>query len=216
MRIYAPSKQQSVKDLPGHTKLKFRQPGQNTADELAAGDMRSKLEEKERKHYLQTKSHNFEEEREEDLRLLESAAAPGGGGGGSTQRTLVPKAADADDEDDDADDSDDSDEDDDDDEAELLAELERIKAERAEEAARRAAEEAAKAEAEQQAELVRGNPLLQEKLAAQDPSFALKRRWDDDVVFRNQTRGEPKAQKRFINDTIRNDFHKRFLERYVK
>lgn len=55
----------------------------------------------------------------------------------------------------------------DDDEAELLAELERIKAERAEEAARRAAEEAAKAEAEQQAELVRGNPLLQEKLAAQ-------------------------------------------------
>lgn len=95
MRIYAPSKQQSVKDLPGHTKLKFRceqlagdrgglqhslpplpplaaatypapspahcrQPGQNTADELAAGDMRSKLEEKERKHYLQTKSHNFE------------------------------------------------------------------------------------------------------------------------------------------------------------
>lgn len=49
-----------------------------------------------------------------------------------------------------------------------------------------------------------------------DPSFALKRRWDDDVVFRNQTRGEPKAQKRFINDTIRNDFHKRFLERYIK
>lgn len=96
MRIYAPIKQQSVKDLPGHTKLKFRceqrvdgqcrlavlpaaaatccrlpicaslllpccrQPGQNTVDELAAGDMRSKLEEKERKHYLQTKSHNFE------------------------------------------------------------------------------------------------------------------------------------------------------------
>ena len=33
---------------------------------------------------------------------------------------------------------------------------------------------------------------------------------------RNQTRGQPKAQKRFINDTIRNDFHKRFLERYVR
>ena len=24
------------------------------------------------------------------------------------------------------------------------------------------------------------------------------------------------AQKRFINDTIRNDFHRRFLERYIK
>ena len=56
-----------------------------------------------------------------------------------------------------------------------------------------------------------------EKLAASgDPSFAIKRRWDDDVVFRNQTRGQPKAQRRFINDTIRNDFHRRFLERYVR
>lgn len=217
MRIYAPSRMQSVKDLPGQTKLKFRQPGQNTEDELRAGDMRSTLEEKERKHFLKTKSTNFEEEREEDLRLLESAAAAAGdgGGGGGAPRTLVPKAVDADDEDD-ADDSDSSDDDDEDDEAELLAELERIKRERAEEAARKAAEAAARAEVEEQAELVRGNPLLQEKLAAQDPSFALKRRWDDDVVFKNQTRGEPKAQKRFINDTIRNDFHRRFLERYVR
>jgi protein CWC15 len=36
------------------------------------------------------------------------------------------------------------------------------------------------------------------------------------VVFKNQARGEPKTQKRFINDTIRNDFHKRFLQRYVR
>ena len=41
-------------------------------------------------------------------------------------------------------------------------------------------------------------------------------RWDDDVVFRNQTRNEPKKQKRFINDTIRSDFHKRFLNKYIK
>lgn len=211
MRIYAPSRMQSVKDLPGQTTLKFRQPGQNTSEELLQGDLRSKLEEKERKHYLKTKSANFEEEREEDLRLLERAPDGGGGGG----RTLVPKAADADDEDD-ADDSDSSSEDEDDDEAELLAELERIKQERAEDAARKAAEAAAREEQAQQAELLRGNPLLQEKLAAQDPSFALKRRWDDDVVFRNQTRGEPKATKRFINDTIRNDFHRRFLDRYVR
>ena len=54
-----------------------------------------------------------------------------------------------------------------DDEAELLAELDRIKRERAEEAAKAAAEAAAKRSAEEQAELIRGNPLLQEKLAAQ-------------------------------------------------
>ena len=44
----------------------------------------------------------------------------------------------------------------------------------------------------------------------------VKRRWDDDVVLRKQERGEPKAQKRFVNDTIRNDFHRRFLNRYIK
>lgn len=140
MRIYAPSRMQSVKDLPGQTKLKFRcacvpaaklvarlhtccrpwlcllqrgscavaqrpappldagrsspagrplamsraeplrslgadalpasclplfspasrQPGQNTEDDLRSGDLRSKLEEKERKHFLKTKSTNFE------------------------------------------------------------------------------------------------------------------------------------------------------------
>ncbi|GFH33125.1 protein CWC15 [Haematococcus lacustris] len=62
-------------------------------------------------------------------------------------------------------------------------------------------------------ELVTGNPLL--ALGA-DVSFNMKRRWDEDVVFKNQARNEPKAQKRFVNDTIRNDFHKRFLQRYIR
>lgn len=44
----------------------------------------------------------------------------------------------------------------------------------------------------------------------------VKRRWDDDVVFKNQARTEPKQQKRFINDTVRSDFHRRFLDRYIK
>lgn len=43
------------------------------------------------------------------------------------------------------------------------------------------------------------NPLLQRG----EPGFSLKRRWDDDVVFKNQSRDEPKPQKKFINDTIR-------------
>jgi protein CWC15 len=36
------------------------------------------------------------------------------------------------------------------------------------------------------------------------------------VVFKNQTRGEVKAARRFINDTVRSDFHKKFLERYIR
>ena len=48
-------------------------------------------------------------------------------------------------------------------------------------------------------------------------SGSVKRRWDDDVVFRNQTAGEErKVRKRFINDTVRNDFHRRFLKKYVQ
>lgn len=43
-----------------------------------------------------------------------------------------------------------------------------------------------------------------------------KCRWDDDVVFKNQARGEAKTPKRFINDTIRSDFHRKFLQRYMK
>lgn len=40
-------------------------------------------------------------------------------------------------------------------------------------------------------------------------------RWDDDVVFKNQARTEPEVKKRFINDPTRNDFHKKFLEKYI-
>ncbi len=56
-----------------------------------------------------------------------------------------------------------------------------------------------------------GNPLLTPSATSQ-----VKRRWNDDVVFRNQSRGEPEKKKRFINDTIRSDFHKKFLWKYIQ
>lgn len=114
--------------------------------------------------------------------------------------------------------SDDS-EDDSDDEAELRAELARIRAERA-------AEKAAEQEA-----TAGGNPLLPDLAdhlkdgtddesvsapASSAASFGIKRRWNDDVVFKNQSRREPKPEVRFVNDTTRNDFHRRFLKRFVR
>lgn len=117
MRIFAPSQQVSAKNLPSHTKLKFRQEGQGAPLELTASrDLRAELLDKERKHFLKTRPTNFDEEREEDLRLL-SAAPPAGapdedGGGGHAARPLVPRAADADEEDEDEGSSDESDEDD--------------------------------------------------------------------------------------------------------
>ena len=125
----------------------------------------------------------------------------------------------------DASDSDESDEDDsededdsDDEEAALQAELAKIRAER----------QAAKAKAEAQAEeeekknmeeaALVGNPLLaNDSVTGNGATGRMKRRWNDDVVFRNQAKGEPEQnKKRFINDTVRNDFHKRFLNKFIK
>jgi protein CWC15 len=41
----------------------------------------------------------------------------------------------------------------------------------------------------------------------------MKRRWDDDVVFKNQARGtdDKNKKKEFINDMLRSDFHKKFM-----
>jgi protein CWC15 len=42
-------------------------------------------------------------------------------------------------------------------------------------------------------------------------------RWYEDTVFKNQARVEERqSKKRFINDTTRNDFHIKFLRKYVK
>ena len=108
-------------------------------------------------------------------------------------------------------DSDDSD-DDEDEKAELERELARIRKEREEEKLRKQMEaEEAKA-SKRNEEALRGNPLLN----MGNGNFNVKKRWYEDVVFRNQAKQEPKKQKKFINDTIRNSFHKKFLNKYLK
>lgn len=48
-------------------------------------------------------------------------------------------------------------------------------------------------------------------------SFYSLCRWDDDVVFKNCAKGEDaKLKKGFINDPLRSEFHKKFMEKYVK
>lgn len=79
--------------------------------------------------------------------------------------------------------------------AELQRELEKIKRERAEKREAEEREKAAEEEAERERDVAGGNPLLGPK---QD--FGVKRRWDDDVIFRNQARGtEGKGKKEFVN-----------------
>jgi protein CWC15 len=49
-------------------------------------------------------------------------------------------------------------------------------------------------EAEREHDIALGNPLLNKS------DFNVKRRWDDDVIFKNQARGtEDKRKKEFVN-----------------
>jgi len=136
--------------------------------------------------------------------------------------------------------SDDEDEDDDDDDsdddesetAELLRELEKIKRERAEEKERQERESNANATLDKEAAAAVGNPLLNLKAALNQSgnlsptnsvsvstssnSFFVKRRWDDDVIFKNQARDvNEKPKKEFVNDLLRTEFHRRFLKKFI-
>uniref|UniRef100_A0A7S3TLX6 Cwf15/Cwc15 cell cycle control protein n=1 Tax=Emiliania huxleyi TaxID=2903 RepID=A0A7S3TLX6_EMIHU len=208
-----------VHDLAGQLTVKRREHGQGTQAELRGKDLRAELEEREAEH----------------LKAIGKAS-------GAPALKPPPPPPDLGDEDDDAliidpDDADDkhapapltaatasdSDEDDDDDEdetEELMRELERIKKERAAEAAKREKDNAETEERERDSSILQGNPLLDPTRlgAAQgsSSSFSVKRRWDDDVVFKNQAREPKKEARRFINDTVRNDFHRKFLYRYIK
>jgi protein CWC15 len=95
------------------------------------------------------------------------------------------------------------------DEEELLRELSRIKQERAEAEAIRLAQEAARERAIKEQEVASGNPLIGGGVSA------LRRRWDDDTVFRGQASGVKREEKKFVNDVVRTGSHKKFLGKYV-
>jgi protein CWC15 len=112
--------------------------------------------------------------------------------------------------------SDDSDSDDD--TAQLLAELQRIKKERFLEKAKRETEKRQEEERIRIENVLRGYPLRSYASLVQKKDLKVKRRWDDDVVFKNCARSEPDKKKKqhFINDLLRSEFHRKFLEKYIK
>lgn len=124
---------------------------------------------------------------------------------------------DDDDDDEGGNDYDDSDSDDDseDDTAALLAELNRIKQERAAEEAKKDEERKLQENQIRMENILSGNPLLNPGKGGAS-TFKVKRRWDDDVVFKNCAKGEGLNKKGFINDTLRSDFHRKFMEKYIK
>lgn len=46
--------------------------------------------------------------------------------------------------------------------------------------------------------------------------YSMKRKWYEETVFRHYARNEPIDKKRSVNDTVRRDFHRRFLARTIQ
>ena len=94
-----------------------------------------------------------------------------------------------------------------------MREYERIKREKEEEQQRREQARAEEQRKEREAALMQGNPLTSLKTSH---AYSLKRKWHEETVFKNQARNDKKEDKRrFINDTVRSDFHRKFLSKYV-
>ncbi|XP_075158395.1 spliceosome-associated protein CWC15 [Haematobia irritans] len=218
--LSALSKQYSSRDLPGHTKLKYREPGQGTSEELRSRDFRKDLEERERES---RPNKNLPSIVRKAIEANNSASStPSSSKRPKLDAPPAPANLDADDPvDNDSSDSD-SESDDEDDTATLLAELNKIKQERLQEAARKEQEKKQEEERIRMENILSGNPLI--NYAAGSAATAskavadlkVKRRWDDDVVFKNCARTEPEKKTHFINDSLRSEFHKKFMEKYIK
>merc|ERR1711915_99534 len=120
--------------------------------------------------------------------------------------------------DDPVDNSDSESDDSDDETAMLMAELNKIKAEKQQEEEEKEINRREEEENIRMENILSGNPLLKEKYAENAKSdMKVKRRWDDDVVFKNCSRAEPEAKEpTFINDSLRNEFHQKFMNKYIK
>mmetsp|Transcript_900 Transcript_900/g.2362 ORF Transcript_900/g.2362 Transcript_900/m.2362 type:complete len:224 (-) Transcript_900:120-791(-) len=191
----APTTKVANRDAASFTKLKTRQAGQGLVEERGSRrELREELEAKERKAAAERdgKSKPKAPQLAIDNPFPEDADED------------VPDKSEA------SGNEGSDDEDEDEDTEELMRELAKIKQEReAEEAAAKAQREKQDERARRE-EVFKGNPLLE---ATGD--LSLKRKWDDDTVFKNQARTAPKQKQRYINDAVRSDFHKKFLNKYV-
>ncbi|GAA5803568.1 Pre-mRNA-splicing factor Cwf15/Cwc15 [Helicostylum pulchrum] len=212
----APSFQYSARDIASHTKLKFRQPGQGTTDEIGnREELLAELKRAEQEYYEEKDGgvsssrliKQDEEPNSEKQKLMQEAERLAKLDKEDSEQESDASSSDSDDSDDDSDDDDNA--------AELLATLQRIRQERAEEKERQEREAREEQQTEKEQEAMEGNPLL--NIGQEKRDFSVKRRWDDDVIFKNQARGlDDKPKKRFVNDMLRSDFHRKFLHKYIQ
>jgi len=205
--MHVSTRQYSSKDLAGHTKMKQRLPGQNTASEVAKRDLKRELEDKERKVAIERGKKDTKKEKEvKEEPLLALKDREEHAADRKKDKSIDADDSDSSDEDESSDDESDSEDETD----ELLRELERIKKEREQEKLKAEATEREEAVRRRDEAMLTSNPLLN------SGDYSIKRKWYDDVVFKNQARDEPETKKRFINDTTRNDFARKFMKKYIQ
>jgi len=93
---------------------------------------------------------------------------------------------------------------------ELMREYEKIKKMREEEKKILDEKNTEKLRKQAEEQLLLGNPLVNVS------GYSLKKKWFEDSVFKNQSKNDTKTQKRFVNDTVRSDFHRKFLSKSIQ
>lgn len=211
--------QVSSRDLNSHTTLKLRQFGQNSEEEIRKRDLLQELRRAEKEHYEKKKRGLIEDDEDEDdnkydLENKKLKLEDNNEDADDSESSDSSSSESESDSDSDSDSSGSDSEDDENETEELLKELEKIKREREEKKEQERREQEEEEARQREEEILEGNPLMQFN---KKKDFAVKRRWDDDVIFKNQAKGvEEKPRKRFVNDMLRSDFHRKFMAKYVK
>mmetsp|Transcript_22118 Transcript_22118/g.48348 ORF Transcript_22118/g.48348 Transcript_22118/m.48348 type:complete len:228 (+) Transcript_22118:125-808(+) len=195
----APTTKVANRDASSFLKLKSRQVGQGLPEERGSRlELREELERKERIATQERSGQPAVEEAKRETPRVRTAV----------EDNPFPEDAD-DDVPSEPESKSDAEDDDEEDTEELMRELAKIKKEREAEEERIKAQQKKSDDRARREEVMTGNPLLE------SGDLSLKRKWDDDTCFKNQARTAPKQKQRYINDSVRSDFHKKFLNKYV-
>lgn len=219
-----PSLQHSSRDLPANMNIKYREEGQGAINEIKEKEFKSELLKRE-KEYKQSEDNvynsktkvSFTNQIEKPELLYQEDQE-------QEEELVFPQDKDVSYIDEDEDDLNNNnkkqhyDSDSIDSEEELLIELEKIKQHQKKEKERKDMEIKEKT----QKEILKRNPLLNQSNedysdnTFSNNDYSLKRKWYEDSVFKNQSKLDQKVQKRFINDTVRSDFHRKFLSKTIQ
>lgn len=97
-----------------------------------------------------------------------------------------------------------------DDAEDLLCELEKIRKEKEVQKLKQQEIE----EKQRNKRIISNNPLIH----VEESSAKIKKHWKDDCIFKNQAQpsSSTSSEKSYVNDILRSDRHKSFMEKYVK